>query len=119
MMSKQFLALGNKYIYKYIIPGMATNDRPYADTSYYGSKVIFKSEYDNIYVATIPNIEAKAEPIKSDYLNLDIVLHNISALKCDLYYNSLVPVVMANKLVSLADHPSADLLKSFAQENIK
>lgn len=52
-------------------------------------------------------------------LNLDIILHNVAALKCDLYYNSLVPVVMANKLVSLADHPSADLLKSFAQENIR
>ena len=119
MLPKQFIALGNKYIYKYIIPGTAANDRPYADTSYYGSKLIFKSEYDNVYVATVPNIEAKVEPAKLDYLNLDTVLHNISALKCDLYYNSLIPVVMANKLVSLADHPSADLLKSFAQENIK
>ena len=43
---------------------------------------------------------------------------NITALKCDLYYNSLVPVVLANKLVSLADHPSSDLLKAFAQEKI-
>jgi len=116
---KQFISLGNKYIYKYIIPGTALDTRPYADTSYYGSKLIFKSEFDNVYVATIPNIESKIEPKKSDYLNLDIVLHNISALKCDLYYNSLVPVVMANKLVSLADYPSADLLKNFAQENIK
>lgn len=119
MKSNQLIILGNKYIYKYIIPGTAAEDRPYADTSYYGSKLIFKSKYDNVYVATIPNIESKAEPTKSDYLNLDIVLHNIAALKCDLYYNSLVPVVMANKLVSLADHPSSDLLKSFAQENIR
>lgn len=119
MHKKQYITLGNKYIYKYIIPGTAANDRPYADTSYFGSKLIFKSEYDNVYVATIPNLDSKVEPIKSDYLNIDVILHNISALKCDLYYNSLVPVVMANKLVSLADHPSADLLKSFAQDNIK
>lgn len=119
MQHNQFIPLGNKYIYKYIIPGVAINNRPYADTSYYSNKLIFKSAFDNVYVATIPNLDSKAEPTKSDYLNLDIVLHNVSALKCDLYYNSLVPVVMANKLVSLADHPSADLLKSFAQENIQ
>lgn len=119
MQHNQFITLGNKYIYKYIIPGSALDDRPYADTSYYSSKLIFKSEFDNVYVATIPNLNSKAEPTKADYLNLDIILHNVAALKCDLYYNSLVPVVMANKLVSLADHPSADLLKSFAQENIR
>ena len=119
MQKKQFITLGNKYIYKYIVPGTDANNRPYADTSYYGSKLIFKSEFENIYVATIPSLESKIEPSKSDYLNIDTVLYNISALKCDLYYNSLVPIVMANKLVSLSDHPSADLLKSFAQDNIK
>jgi len=119
MQKKQFITLGNNYIYKYIVPGTDVNKRPYADTSYYGNKLIFKSEFENIYVATIPNLESKIEPTKSDYLNIDTVLHNISALKCDLYYNSLVPIVMVNKLVSLSDHPSADLLKSFAQDNIK
>lgn len=49
---------------------------------------------------------------------MDIILNNISELKCDLYYNSLVPIVLANKLVSLADHPSVDLLKHFSQDNL-
>ena len=61
-------------------------------------------EFDNVHAATIPNLDSKAEPTKSDYLNLDIVLHIIFALKWDLYYNSLVPVVMANKLVSLGEN---------------
>ncbi|HCL78448.1 MAG TPA: NurA domain-containing protein [Synergistaceae bacterium] len=119
MKPKQFLMLGNKHIYKYIIPGTVEEHRPYADTSYYSSKLIFKSVFENVYVATIPNIYAKVEPTRDDYLNLDVILHNITALKCDLYYNSLVPVVMVNKLVSLADHPSSDVLRSFAQENIQ
>ena len=63
-------------------------------------------------------MDLKAEPNLSDYINLPIVLNNIAYLKCDLYYNSLVPVVLANKLVSLSDHPSADILKSFAQQNV-
>ena len=115
---KQFLLLGNKYIYKYIIPGHAAADEPYGCSSYYGHKSIFKSEHDNVYVATIPAIEAKVEPQIDDYINIDVILNNITALKCDLYYNSLVPVVLANKLVSLADHPSSDLLKTFAQEKV-
>ncbi|MEW6564642.1 MAG: NurA domain-containing protein [Spirochaetota bacterium] len=115
---KQILLLGNKYIYKYIIPGQAANDDPYGISTYYGHKVIFKSEHNNVYVATIPNIEGKSEPKISDYLNIHNVLYNVTALKCDLYFNSLVPIVLANKLVSLADHPSADLLTYFAQQNI-
>ncbi len=118
MLPKQILLLGNKYIYKYIIPGYEKSNEPYASSSYYGHKVIFKSEHNNVYVATIPNVQAKVEPQMDDYINIDVVLHNITALKCDLYYNSLVPVVLANKLVSLADHPSSDLLKTFAQEKI-
>lgn len=118
MLPKQMLLLGNKYIYKYIIPGQARNNEPYASTSYYGHKLIFKSENSNVYVATIPNTQALAEPQIKDYIHIHELLYNITALKCDLYYNSLLPIVLANKLVSLADHPSADLLKSFAQNKI-
>lgn len=118
MLSKQILLLGNRYIYKYIIPGYKKNNKPYASSSYYGHKAIFKSEHSNVYVATIPNVQAKVEPQISDYINIDEILHNITALKCDLYYNSLVPVVLANSLVSLANHPNSDLLKTFAQEKI-
>ena len=119
MLPKQILLLGNNYIYKYIIPGKGENNEPYASSSYYGHKLILKSEYNNVYVATIPSVKAKTEPHISDYINIYSILHNITALKCDLYYNSLVPVVLANKLVSLADHPSSDLLKTFARDKIQ
>lgn len=118
LLPNQMLLLGNRYIYKYIIPGNDKPNDPYAVSSYYGHKVIFKSENNNIYVATIPNVLPQVEPQLDDYLNINVILHNLSALKCDLYYNSLVPIVLANKLVSLADHPSSDLLKTFAQEQI-
>lgn len=118
MQPNQMLLLGNRYIYKYIIPGNKDDDVPYARSSYYGNKVIFKSANNNVYVATIPSIEAKTEPQIEDYININEILCNVAALKCDLYYNSLVPVVLANKLVSLAAHPSSDLLKVFAQETI-
>ncbi|WP_416198475.1 MAG: NurA domain-containing protein [Sporanaerobacter sp.] len=112
------MILNNRYIYKYIIPGDINSNDPYASTSYYGAKVIYKSQYENIYVATIPTKEALVSPKLSDLINAEIVLNTVADLKCDLYYNSLIPVVLANKLVSLADHPSSDILKTFAKEKL-
>lgn len=116
--NNQMVLLGNNYIYKYILPGQPRPGAIYGETTYYSHKLIYKSKYDNVYIASIPTIDLKAEPSLTDYINLSVILNNIAYLKCDLYYNSLVPVVLANKLVSLSDHPSADILKSFAQQSV-
>lgn len=81
MLPKQILLLGNKYIYKYIIPGQARNNEPYASSSYYGHKLIFKSEHSNVYVATIPNTQALAEPQIKDYIHIHEVLLVIPSQK--------------------------------------
>ncbi len=39
---------------------------------------------------------------------------SIEKLRCDMYDNALVPVALANKLVSLANHPSSRILQKFA-----
>lgn len=54
-------------------------------------------------------------PTRSDFPNLDVVLTNIEQLKCDMYESSLVPVALANKLVSLSNHPSSTILKKIAK----
>jgi len=43
----------------------------------------------------------------------------LSRLRCSMYDNALVPVVLANRLVSLADVPSAEILKKFAKQQLK
>ena len=116
--NNQFMVLGSKYIYKYILPGKSEDDIPYASTTYYGHKVIFKSKDDYVYVATIPCPNLSVEPQPCDLQNLEVILYNVAALKCDLYSSSLIPVVLANKLVSLASHPSSDLLRAFVQNNL-
>jgi len=115
------LPLNNDYIYHYIIPGKADPANPYARSSYYGAKIIFKSRDGKIYVATLPTSDANIilNPKKSDFHNIDIILNNIEKLKCDMYDNALFPVALANKLVSLADHPSAHILEKFAKQNIR
>ena len=115
------LLLNNNYIYKYIIPGKADDNAPYARSSYYGAKLIYKAHNDGIHVITLPVKDEKVvlTPCKSDFKNIDIILSNIEKLKCDMYDCSLIPVALVNKLVSLANHPSSVILEKFAKSNVK
>lgn len=112
--------LSNNHIYRYIKPGNPNGTEPYGSTSYYGAKLFFHSRDGRLYVVTIPTLNKQMvlNPKKEDYLNLDVVLKYIEQLKSDMYDNSLLPIALANKLVSLSDHPSSILLERFAKENI-
>ncbi|MCT3915084.1 DNA double-strand break repair nuclease NurA [Elizabethkingia anophelis] len=117
----EVLLLNNKHIYSYILPGDPGNTQPYAGTSYYSSKIIFKSRDERIYVVTLPveNENIVLNPQKDDFKNLDIILWNIEKLRCDMYDNSIVPVALANKLISLSSHPSSTILEKFAKTHTK
>jgi NurA domain-containing protein len=112
------LLLDDDYIYKYIIPGTADASSPYGRTTYYGNKVIFKSGTQHIHVATLPTREALSKPAFTDFPNISVVLGNIAKLRCDMYDDSLVPVALVNKLVSLANHPSSRILQKFAKQSV-
>ncbi|HAE4962941.1 TPA_asm: NurA domain-containing protein [Salmonella enterica subsp. salamae serovar 18:z10:z6] len=116
---RDILLLSNKYIYKYIIPGDHTKMH-YGNTSYYSGKVIYMTKDEQTLVITVPTPSKDSNlcPAKSDYYNLDIILRNVELLRCNMYDNSIVPVAIANKLVSLANHPSKILLEKFATTNI-
>ena len=115
----QVLLLDNDYVYRYILPGKADPNNPYGRTTYYGNKLIFKTQGENLYVASLPTPELIPYPKKGDLKNIDTILTNISKLKCDMYDSALIPVALANKLVSLANHPSSTILKNFAKSSIK
>ncbi len=114
----QFLILNNDYIYKYIIPGRADPNNPYGCTTYYGNKLIFRSSDDRTYVITLPTTEVLTNPTTQDFRNLHVILSNIQKLRCDMYDDALFPVALVNKLVSLADHPSARILQRFAVDTM-
>jgi hypothetical protein len=71
-----------------------------------------------MYVVSLPvrSAEIVLDPKKDDYANLDVVLHNVKKLKCDMYDNALFPVALVNKLVSLSNHPSAVNLENSREE---
>jgi hypothetical protein len=109
------LVLDNDYIYEYILPGKADAQRPYGSTTYYSNKVIFKTHAGSMHVVSVPTVEEKiSHPQKSQLPNLDAILTNVEILRCDMYDNALIPVALANKLVSLAAHPSSRVLQRFA-----
>jgi hypothetical protein len=112
------LVLTNDYIYRYVIPNSGDPSSPYGRTTYYGHKVIFKTASGGMYVVTVPTNEQKISPTYKDLNNLEIILTNIQMLRCDMYDNSLIPVALANKLVSLANHPSSRVLQRFATESV-
>ena len=116
----QVLLLSNEHIYKYILPGDPETEDPYARTSYYSSKLIFKSRDERMYVMTIPTADEEVvlNPRLNDFKNLATILLNIEKLKCDMYDNALLPVALVNKLVSLSNHPSSVLLEKFAKNSI-
>ena len=111
----KYILLSNRYIYKYIVPGNPSRMQ-YGSTSYYSGKVIFHSQDGRIYVLSVPTPDKDTilDPKKQDYVNLDAIMVNVQKLKCNMYDDSIVPVALANKLVSLANHPSKVLLEKFA-----
>ena len=108
------LILDNEYIYKYIIPGAADADGAYGRTTYYGNKLIFKSRDSGLYVVTLPTAEPLLAPTASDFKNLWEVLTLLEKLRCDMFDDALIPVALANKLVSLSNRPSTQILQRFA-----
>jgi hypothetical protein len=115
-----FILLSNSYIYKYVVPG-DSNKMHYGSTSYYGGKIIFHSPYGQVIVLSVPVMDKEVikDPKLNYYKNLQEILINIQKLKCDMYDDSIIPVALANKLVSLANHPSKILLEKFAASGVK
>ena len=63
---------------------------------------------------TVAATTRKKNVTLADFKNLPELLLNIELLRCDMYDNALMPVALANKLVSLANHPSSKILQKFA-----
>lgn len=114
-----YLIPSNEYVYKYIAIGDSSTTI-YGETFYYSGKVLFHSKDGQVIVVSVPteNSNIITNPTKDKYTNIDVILKNIELLKCDMYDNSLVPIALANKLVSLANHPSQVLLDKFASSSL-
>ncbi len=112
------LVLTDDYIYSHILPGPGDAKLPYASSSNYGHKVIFKTRKGQMHVLSVPVRKLEKSPRPEDLPNLQIILANVEALHCDMYDSALFPVALVNKLVSLSAHPSQRILQKFASQTI-
>jgi hypothetical protein len=119
MGSDTALLLSNEYIYKYIVPGDPDSADPYGKNTYWGGKLIYKAGDGNVYVATIPTGDFKPTPQYGDFLNLTDILSVLGTLRCSMYEHALIPVALANKLVSLSEFPSSRILETFARDRVQ
>lgn len=111
-----FIVIGDRYIRRYIVPG--ETGVTYGKNTYYGQKVIFRALGGEVHVATIPAHAYMADPKPEDIPHLEEILALIAELRCSMYDNSLIPVALANKLVSLSDFPSQRILGTFAKAEV-
>ncbi len=116
----QVFLLNNEHIYTYIQVGNH-KEQQYGSTSYYSGKFIYKSFDERVYVLTLPvenHITYYNQPELTDLKNIQEILMNIDKLRCDIYENALIPVAVANKLISLTNHPSSNILERFAKKSM-
>lgn len=116
----EYLLLSNDYIYSNILPGRASEDNIYGRTTYYSGKLIFHTKDGNINVCSIPikNSRIILNPKESDYKNLDVILTLIEDLKCNMFDNAILPIALANQLVSISSYPSTTVLERFLRNSI-
>lgn len=112
------LILSDAYIRRYIKPGSGGGDDVYGRTTYWGNKLIFRAPDGNMYVPSLPAGELRAEPKPEEFSNLYDVLAVVAGLRCSMYDNALLPVALANKLVSLSEFPSTEILRTFATDTV-
>jgi hypothetical protein len=116
----QVFLLNNEHIYNYIQVGNHKGQQ-YGSTSYYSGKFIYKSLDERVYVLTLPVENHNTyynQPELNDLKNIQEILMNIDKLRCDIYENALIPVAIANKLISLTNRPSSDILERFAKKTM-
>jgi hypothetical protein len=66
----------------------------------------------------VPDKDVILSPKIHLYKNINEIILNMQKLRCDMYDDAVIPVALANKLVSLANHPSKVLLEKFAKAQI-
>ena len=59
--------------------------------------------------------EYKATNTTDELINAETCLNIVSKLRCNMYDDSLVPVAIINKLVSIAAMPSSNILEKFTK----
>ena len=115
----KYILLNNDYIYRNILPRSYNNSSLYGETTYYGGKLIFNSNYGNVSVCTVPVKDYNnniINPHPESFVNLNNILSIIEDLKCDMYENAILPITLVNNAVSISKYPGGASLQRLVRD---
>lgn len=84
----------------------------------YGSKVAVKLGSNHHVVLHVPTGVFSADPAPADLIGFGRIVRVLFSLLSSQHENALIPLVLANKAVSLSREPSSGILKDFVDEMI-
>ena len=113
----KYYIFNEDYIKKYVERSQSASI--YGSNTYYGKKVMYKTEAGDVLIVVLPVKEYGAELSANDLIGTEVCLQTLSKLRCNMYDNSLVPIAIINKLVSIAELPSSNILEKFSKQAFK
>lgn len=101
---------------RFLIEEVSGNEMPnaYRNRVSYGAKVAVRLSANHVVVLNVPTGPFFAEPKEQDLLGFTESLQVLSRLVSYRYENALVPLVLINSMVSVAQKPSSTILEAFA-----
>jgi len=124
--ASQLFVPDHKYICEQIQHRSASGDSYGIDTNY-GAKIFLILDERHHFVLSVPIINGNRKDmddfIQNPQIDMLIGLPNILAtlptILSNRHENALLPIELANSIASLSTYPSAQVLKLFAEANIK
>jgi hypothetical protein len=101
---------------RFLIEEVSGNEMPqgYRNRVSYGAKVAVRLGSNHVIVLNVPTGDFLLDPVAEDLLGFEQSVRVLSRLLSYRYENALVPLVLVNSLVSIAQRPSGSILETFA-----
>jgi hypothetical protein len=87
---------------------------------------MYKSTKNKIYILTFPvsspdyyNLPEGKDSENINIKNINMILMNLEKLNCSISPNTLLPLAVTNKLVSLSGKSRGNIFKRFVKKNTK
>ena len=97
------------------VHGMPWDATTYRNRVQYGNKVVVRLGQEHTVVLNIPTGEFLTDPTPGDLYGFEDSVAVLSEMLSASYENALVPLVVANSVVSISQSPSAEILNTFAE----
>lgn len=101
---------------RFLVEEISGNEMPqgYRNRVSYGTKVAVRLGPDHVIVLNVPTGDFLLDPTVGDLLGFEQSARVLSKLLSYRYESAVVPLVLINSLVSIAQRPSGSILEMFA-----